>query len=470
MRKLENLEPKKVFYFFEDLCAIPHGSGNTKKISDYCKDFAEKRGLFCIQDEHNNIIIKKDATKGYEDHPAVILQGHLDMVCEKDADCQINFETDGLDIYVDGDYVKARGTTLGGDDGIAVAMALAILDDDTLSHPALEVLFTTDEETGMYGAEGLDASHLSAKQMINIDTEAEGIFTVGCAGGARAELSLPFTLSPLDKSCIRVTVKGLLGGHSGTEINKGRQNSNMVLAKFLSTLPSFRLVSINGGLKDNAITAYSECIVYCEGLTQKTATDFANSIRIDTDGGLEIFVEDAEKQAFAIDEKTSKKAVEFLLALPNGVQTMSADIAGLVETSLNLGILKTEEDKISASFAVRSSVGAEKTKLLTKLENIAKDFGAEYSTCGHYPAWEYRKNSPLRESMLKTYKEFYGGEPVVEIIHAGLECGLFSEKIEGLDTVSIGCNVNYIHTPREQLSISSAERSFLFICKILENL
>ncbi len=470
MRKLQKLEPQKVFAFFEDLCAIPHGSGNTKEISDYCKNYAKKRGLFCIQDEHNNIIIKKDATEGYEDRPAVILQGHLDMVCEKDADCEINFETDGLDIYVDGDYIKARGTTLGGDDGIAVAMALAILDSDTLSHPALEVLFTTDEETGMYGAEGLDASLLSAKRLINIDTESEGIFTVGCAGGARAELSLSLPLLPLDKDCVTVTVKGLLGGHSGTEIDKGRQNANIILAKFLGTISSFRLVSINGGLKDNAITARSECVLYCENLTQEFADEFANSIRVDTDSGLEIIISNAGKCSFAADEATSKKAVEFLLALPNGVQNMSHDIEGLVETSLNLGILKTEDSKICASFAVRSSVGTEKTALLSKLEKTAKEFGAEYSSHGHYPAWEYKKDSPLRDCMLKTYKEFYGGEPVVEIIHAGLECGLFSEKIEDLDTVSIGCNVDYIHTPREQLSISSAERTFRFLCKTLENL
>lgn len=470
MRKLMNLEPRKVFEVFEDLCAIPHGSGNTKKISDYCKDFANERGLFCIQDEHNNIIIKKAATKGYEDHPAVILQGHLDMVCEKDPDCQINFETDGLDIYIDGDYIKARSTTLGGDDGIAVAMALAVLDDNSLSHPALEVLFTTDEETGMYGAKGLDASHLSAKRLINIDTEAEGVFTAGCAGGARAELLLPFPSLPLDKECFTVTVTGLLGGHSGNEINRGRQNANIILAKFLSTLPPFRLVSINGGLKDNAITAHSECVIYCDSITQEIADEFADSVRVDTDSGLKITVTKAGFESFAADQATSKKAVEFLLSLPNGVQAMSREIDGLVETSLNLGILKTIDGKISASFAVRSNIGKEKLSLLSRLETASKDFGVEYSTSGHYPAWEYRKDSPLRESMLKTYKEFFGGEPVIEVIHAGLECGLFSEKIEGLDTVSFGCNVNYIHTPREQLSISSAERSFRFLIKILENL
>ncbi len=470
MRKLENLNPKNVLSFFEDLCAIPHGSGNTKRISDYCKAFAEQRGLFCIQDEHNNIIIKKPASKGYEEHPAVILQGHLDMVCEKEHNCQINFETDGLDIYVDGDFIKARGTTLGGDDGIAVAMALAVLDDDTLSHPPLEVLFTTDEETGMYGAEGLDASHLSAKRMINIDTEAEGVFTAGCAGGARAELTLPVTKLPLDKECVTVTVTGLLGGHSGNEINRGRQNANLVLAKFLSTLPSFRLVSINGGLKDNAITSHSEAVLFCEDITEEKAKTFADSVRVDTDNGLEITVTKAGTCALAADRATSKKAVEFLLALPNGVQKMSEDIEGLVETSLNLGILKTEEDKITASFAVRSNVGKEKAALLSRIESIAEEFGAAYASFGHYPAWEYRKDSPLRESMLKTYKEFYGGKPVVEVIHAGLECGLFSEKIPGLDTVSFGCNVNYIHTPREQLSISSAERSYRFFLKILENL
>ena len=470
MNGLENLKPKKVFSFFLELCKIPHGSGNTKQISDFCVNFAKERGLFCLQDSLNNVIIKKDATAGYENHPPVILQGHLDMVCEKEPDCDIDFERDGLIVFEKDGFLAAKGTTLGGDDGIAVAMALAVLDSNDLAHPPLEAVFTVDEETGMYGAEGLDCSALSGKLLINIDSEDEGVLTVGCAGGARAELSLPFPQSPLNEECFTVTVSGLLGGHSGAEIDKGRLNSNRVLAEFLSSLPDFRLVDIEGGLKDNAIPARSVCTVFSKALSQKKSDEFVQKIKTECDPDLNITVESAGVCPLAADEPLSRKAVDFLLTLPNGIQATSEDITGLVETSLNLGILKTEKEKLCLSFAVRSSKNAQKTALLDKMETIAKRFGAEFSTHGHYPAWEYRECSRLRDTMSAAFENLYGRLPKISVIHAGLECGLFCDKIEGLDAVSFGPDMADIHTPRERLSIASVERSYNYLCEILKRL
>ncbi len=467
---LENLKPQKVFKFFEDICAIPHGSGNTKKISDYCVAFAKERGLEYIQDELNNVIIKKPASKGCEDREAVILQGHIDMVCEKAPDRVIDFEKEGLTLGIDGDWIYAEGTTLGADNGIAVAMALCVLDDDTLVHPPLEVVFTVDEETGMYGAEGLDCSVLSGKRFINMDTGEEGSLTAGCAGGARAGLSLPLSFADCALEGVTVTVDGLKGGHSGGEINAGRLNSNRVLAEFLSTLGALRIADIKGGLKDNVIPSFSECVISANGDIEALANSFAEKAKVDTDPGLIITVKPAGKICRAVTEEDSRKAVEFLTTVPNGIQAMSEDMEGLVETSLNLGILSIENDKLEISFAVRSSKDAEKEKLLSRLSDFAEKYGADFSSKGHYPAWEYRKSSSLRDVMNSTFKKMYGKELNVYAVHAGLECGLFCGKIAGLDAVSMGPNMQDIHTCRERLSISSTERVYQYLCEVLKQL
>lgn len=467
MRVLEKLEPIKVFSFFEDICSIPHGSGDTKRISDYCVDFAKERGLEYYQDELNNVIIKKGATKGYENHPAVILQGHLDMVCEKTPDCDIDFTKDPLRLKTDGEYIFAEGTTLGGDDGIAVAMALSVLDSD-LPHPPIEAVFTTDEETGMYGAEGLDTSLLNSRLLINIDSEDEGVLTVGCAGGARAEIELPFKRETAEGDFYKITVSGLLGGHSGVEINKGRLNSNKVLSEFLHYVNDFRLCDIGGGLKDNAIPVLSVCTISADCDLDALAKEFLKTLERKNDN-VNITVERVGALPAATRE-FSKKAIDLLCELPNGVQAMSEDIEYLVETSLNLGILRVENGKMLASFSVRSSKNGEKNALLERLESIAAKYGAEYSSHGHYPAWEYRKNSPLRDKMCEVFDRLYGKKPEVVVIHAGLECGLFSDKMEGLDAVSFGPDMQDIHTPRERLSIASTARTYEYLCEILKNL
>ena len=471
MRILEGLKPERVFYYFEDICSIPHGSGDTDKISDYCVAFAKAHGFDYIKDEHNNVIIRKGASKGYENHETVIIQGHLDMVCEKDVDCPIDFSKDGLEIAVDGDFVFAKGTTLGGDDGIAIAMALAILEDNTLEHPPIEALFTTDEETGMFGAEGLDAANLKGKTLLNIDSEAEGILTVSCAGGARAAIKIPLVTEANSLPCIKVTLGGLKGGHSGVEINNGLQNANIMLGKFLATLSSdYRIIEIGGGMKDNAIPRESTAIIATDCDITTLAEDFVKKNVVDTDAGLSIDVSAISTKSECFDNASSLAIVKFLTTVANGVQSMSRDIEGLVQTSLNLGILKIENGSLVATFAVRSSLGEEKTALLKKLEATVTEFGGKFESHGHYPAWEYRKDSRLRDTMVDVYKKLYGKEPVVEAIHAGLECGLFAGKINDLDAVSFGPDLFDIHTSRERLSIASTERTYNYLCKILKAL
>lgn len=467
MKKLNGLKPERVFYYFQKICDIPHGSGNTKQISDFCVAVAKSLKLEVIQDKMNNVIIKKPATRGKENSPTVVIQGHLDMVCEKTPDCDIDFLTDGLDIYVEDGFVKAKGTTLGGDDGIAVAMALAVLEADDVSHPNLEVLFTVDEETGMYGAEKLDGSLINGRLLINIDSEDEGIFTVSCAGGINAELSLPFVTQKNVMPCYKITVDGLSGGHSGVDIDKGRLNSNKIASAFLNTLDSFNLVSINGGLKSNAIPSFTTVVIATKQDISVLAEEFALKNRVDTDNGLKISVEKTDKADLALIKEDSEKVIDFLCGVPNGIIGWSKNIEGLVETSLNLGILKTEKEKIVCNFALRSSVNSEKYNLLDNLSEYVKKFGGEIFSDGNYPAWEYKEDSLLREKMCKVYRDMYDKEPEIVAIHAGLECGLLSEKLSGLDAVSIGPDMKDIHTPRERLSVSSVESLYKYLIKLL---
>lgn len=473
MRVLEGLKPEAALHYFEEICAIPHGSRDTKRLSDYCVRFAEAHGLRYVQDASNNVVIYKDASKGYETHPTVILQGHLDMVCEKDADCDIDFSRDGLRLRHDDEFIFAEGTTLGGDDGIAVAYALAVLADDSLRHPALEAVFTVDEEIGMLGADAMDMSVLSGRVLLNCDSEDEGVLTVSCAGGATSCLTRPITRTAAEGNVWRVTVSGLLGGHSGVEINKGRTNANMLMADWLAEMP-VRLIEVNGGSKDNAIprTCAALLVSTCAELPTLLAEKAAllRTKLPETETAVQFLCEEANAGTLPMDAASSAAVLALLRALPNGVQAMSTDIAGLVQTSLNLGILKTEETRVTMTFSVRSSVNTEKTALIAQLRQTGAKYGAEYSESGAYPAWEYRKDSPLRRVMVDTYREQYGHEPVVEAIHAGLECGIFSDRLSGLDAVSFGPQMHDIHTSRERLEIASAARTWDYLVAVLERL
>ena len=476
MSVLDQLEPGKVFQYFERICAIPHGSRNTKAISDWCVAFARERGLEYHQDSANNVILIQEATPGYEDAEPVILQGHLDMVCEKEAGCPKDMEREGLDLAVEGDTVFARGTTLGGDDGIAAAMALAILDDASIPHPRLEVVLTTEEEIGMLGAAVLDVSPLRGRQFINLDSEEEGVFTVGCAGGSLTRCTLPVERAPFAGTALRLTVSGLTGGHSGTEIHNGRANANMLLGRLLRAMAAvteLRLVSASGGAKDNAIPVAAEAVaVAADGEAARDAfmalaAQLKKEYRV-TDPALAASVSDTETSGLPMDGDSTRRALCFLACAPNGVQEMSREIKGLVQTSLNLGILRTEEKEMSAAFCVRSSVASQKDMLHDRLRCLTEALGGTVDISGDYPAWEYRPDSALRERMTEVFREQYGHEPRIEAIHAGVECGLLCGKLPDLDCVSIGPDLKEIHTPREQMSISSVQRVWAFLLEVLK--
>lgn len=474
---LENLAPERVFHYFEKICSIPHGSGNTDKIRAFCVNFAAEHGLEHTFDAHNNVLIRKKASRGYENHPPVILQGHMDMVCEKTPDCPIDFTKDGLRLKIDGDNLSAEGTTLGADNGIAVAMILAVLEDDSLSHPPLEAVFTTDEETGMYGAHGFDTAKLSGHTFINLDSEEDNALTVGCAGGAKAHIDLPLAEEPNDAPCVKISLSGLLGGHSGNMIGEGRQNADKLLGALLARLSSFRLVSIDGGFKDNAIPNAAECVLATDvSITELTAlaAKFVEENRVATDSGLTVTVSAAQAPVAALDKESTDKIVAFLTRVPFGVQAMSKQIPGLVQSSLNLGIMNitTEADGrvFHAVVSVRSSVAAEKQKMLDDLQALAASLGADFAVHGHYPAWEYKENSRLRDIMVAVYEKQYGKKPIIEVTHAGLECGLFAGKIKNFDAVSAGPNMWDVHTVNEHLSISSTERTYTYLCNVLKEL
>ncbi|MBO4938910.1 MAG: aminoacyl-histidine dipeptidase [Oscillospiraceae bacterium] len=476
--KLAGLEPASVFGFFEEICAIPHGSRNTKAISDYLVSFARERDLRYIQDNANNVIIFQDGTAGMEDHEPVILQGHMDMVCEKDASCPLDMAVDGLDVTHDGFSVFAKGTTLGGDDGIALAYALALMDDTTIPHPPLEVIITVDEEIGMLGANTIDLSGLKGRTLINLDSEDEGIFTVSCAGGATATIILPEERRAVYGPCIRLVVDGLQGGHSGAEIHKNRANANKIMGEFMSRIQAMMplcLTSFSGGSKDNAIPRSCQASMVAMGINLERINDIAEKLQAEV---REQYDEpDATIQAFDVDAlggnalttEVTAKVIALLCTCPNGVQGMSEEMPGLVQTSLNLGIAKLG-NSMCLTFSVRSSVNAEKQALLDRLKELAEFHGASYTQMGEYPAWEYKADSRLREIMVETYKQMFGKDPEVLAIHAGLECGLLGEKLPGLDCVSIGPQMHDIHTSREKLEIASTERTWRFLLEVLKAL
>ena len=477
-QKLSGLEPKSVFTYFEKLCSFPHGSGNTKQISDYIVSFAKENGIRYVQDEMNNVLLFGEGTCGMENHEPVILQGHIDMVCDKDADCPIDMEKEGLDVTHDGEWVFAKGTTLGGDNGIAVSYAMALLTDKAIPHPPLEVILTVDEETGMYGAGSIDLSSLKSRTMLNLDCEEEGIFTVSCAGGARAQLLLPVTRRAVYGPCVKLTVDGLQGGHSGVEIHKNRANANKVMGEFLSRVQALMPVCITklqGGAKDNAIPRSCEATLVALGMyierINEVAAQLQKEIREQYDEPNAIIRGD-DVDALggnALTTESSAKVIALLNAAPNGIEAWSQDIDGLVQTSLNLGVVTLDEE-LSLSWATRSCVNAERDALAEKLKALADFHDARLEVSGVYPAWEYKKDSVLRDTMVKTYTEMYGKAPAVVAIHAGLECGLLSEKLPGLDCVAIGPDMRDIHTSRERLNIASTQRTWEFIQEVLKAL
>lgn len=480
---LSNLEPKPVFHYFEEICKIPHGSANTKAISDYCVRFAKEHQLKHIQDDANNVIIFKKGTEGYENAAPVILQGHLDMVCEKEKGCDIDFTKDSLDLHLENGIISAKGTTLGGDDGIAVAYVLALLASDDIPHPPLEAVFTVDEEIGMLGATALDCSPLKGRTMLNLDSEEEGYLLVSCAGGVTAAAHLPIQRKEVSGTAATLCITGLIGGHSGVEIDKGRANACKLLGRALYELKkevSFELVSVSGGLKDNAIPREaSAALVFSSETDRKLFSEtiakqnscYANEY-IQTDASVQLLLTKEKETASvkAMTTETADKVITALCCLPNGIQGMSYDIEGLVQTSLNLGILSTKEDEVSFSFSVRSSVSSQKEEVADRIRCLMEALGGSVSYTGDYPAWEYRQDSPLRDLMVRIFEEQYGKKPVVNAIHAGLECGIFSDRLPGLDCVSFGPDMKDIHTPKESMDAASVQRTWEYTLEILKQL
>lgn len=479
---LTGIEPKSVLTFFEEICQIPHGSGNIDAISDYLKNFARKRNLFCIQDELKNIIIIKEAGAGYEKEAPYILQGHMDMVAVKEPGYEIDMTREGLRLKLADGRIYAEGTSLGGDDGIGVAYCLALLDAKDIVLPRLEVILTVDEETGMEGATGIDLSMLQGRRMINLDQEEENIFITSCAGGARVDVVVPMEREKdgvwtKDMRLVEIKVTGLAGGHSGMEINKGRGNANCLLGEVLRALEEhmeLRLVRMQGGVADNAIAKEASAVL---------------AVKEEETEELEAIVEKQEKRIkLALQEKdphakvecsilpgedrfytpaSAKGALDCLGKLPNGVVAMSRDVEGLVETSLNLGVLALSEEGMRLQYAVRSSVDSEKESLCERMTGIAQAAGARVSIHGSYPGWAYQKESPLRDKMVRIYEKMYGHKPVLQAIHAGLECGILSSKIEGLDCVCVGPDIQDVHTTQERMDIASVRRVWEYLLAVL---
>ncbi len=466
---------KRVFEIFENITAIPRGSGNMKQIADFCEEFAIKNSLKYLRDAADNIIIFKDGTNG-ADEP-IILQGHLDMVCQQTADCKHDFTKSGPEIVIDGDFIKADGTTLGADNGIAVALILAILESKNLMHPPIEAVFTTDEEIGMVGALALDTSPLKAKRMINLDSEDDDTVTVSCAGGRDLMFTFPIGTEECNGTQFEISLSGLKGGHSGVEIDKGRVNANALAGRFLNHLyneTDFRITTINGGDKSNAITP--ECVISLvtnDADFANKANEYLNIIKTEISTREPDFtfnIVSRNNVSTALSKSLTERIIFTLLNAPNGIINMSADIKGLVETSLNIGIVKTDNNSVKIDFSLRSNKSSAMEFLEERLVAFAKTVNANTESFGHYPPWEYKHNSKLQEIYVSEFKKLYGAEPKIEAIHAGLECGVFDGKINGLTAISVGPQMYDVHTVNERLSISSTKKFTKLLLKVLQML
>ncbi len=478
MAVLDQLEPKNVFHYFEEISQIPRPSYHEEAISNYLVKFAEEHGFEHYQDDAKNVIIIKEASEGYEDVEPIILQGHMDMVTETAPDCDKDMMTEGLDLAIDGDYIYAKGTTLGGDDGIAVAYALAILDDDSLAHPRLEFICTTAEEVGMDGAFAVDTSCCKGHKLLNMDSENEGVILASCAGGGSALVDFPVERAAGEGITLKVSVEGLAGGHSGVEIHKGRANALLVMARYLAELDQnmeVRLTSLEGGKKFNAIPRSAEAVITIPENLTDTAVETAKRVSaqlkeelavVDPDVNISVKIVDVVDN-LPLTRENTRNVIALLMALPNGVVRMSNDIEGLVETSLNLGIVTMDENALHLHYSLRSSVGTAFKALEMQIKMIAEAFGAAVEFSGEYPAWPYVRESELRDTMSEIYRDMFGRELKVEAIHAGVECGLLAGKIENLDAISMGPDILDIHTPKERLGISSTKRMYEFILRVI---
>lgn len=483
--KVLDLQPEKVMQFFYEINQIPRESGNEKEISDYLVRFAKDHDFEVYQDDSLNVLITKNATEGYENVPGVVIQGHMDMVCEKNADTVHDFTKDPIEIIVDGDHLRANGTTLGADNGIAMAMGLAILDDASLKHPKIELLITTDEEVGMTGAINFDSSKLTGKYFLNLDSEEEGEFVVSCAGGLKASINLPVQKMtiPMDGLiCKEISIKKLIGGHSGVEIDKCRANAIKLTGRILCKLDAaidFHLVDIQGGRKDNVIPRETFTTIVLpqnqedafDAILDDVSQQISNEYRT-SDPDIEIVSEtlDVGTEIEVIADENLEKALFLLLNLPNGIQTMSYELVGFVESSLNIGKIAIEDDHIVYLFAVRSSVRSIKYHITDQLEMFAKHCNAEFIKTAEYPEWPLKKESYLLAKAKEIFENRFGKEPMVKSLHAGVESGVFLEKRPEMEAISLGPDMQAVHSPNEWVSISSIQRTYAYILELLESI
>ena len=477
-RVIRGFEPARVFAFFEDISAIPRGSGNEAGVAEYLCRFTQERGLEYVCDANHNVLIKKAATQGREHHAPLLFQGHTDMVCEKNGDTVHDFERDPIRLLLDGNRLSADGTTLGADNGIAVAMMLALLDGELDSHPAIECLFTTEEETGMGGAIAFDYSLLSARHMINLDSEEENTVTVGCAGGIRSDLTIPVVRESCGgRELCRVSLTGLCGGHSGADIHTGRASANLLLGRLLAALPDVRLVSIEGGSKDNAITREAVAVIAVPGvaMTSMTLLGLADDIAgelVKEDENCRIVCERLtdEEAAAAVgmmDEASTARVLGLLANAPCGVLAMNPEVDGLVEYSRNLGILRTTDEAVRITFTSRASRESRLDGTVTSLDALAAALGATVNHHSRYPGWEYAPTSAVRDAYTAAYGAVIGGDMAVVAIHAGLECGYIKKQLPDMDIISIGPNMQGIHSPDEVLFLDSVERVWQALAKLI---
>ena len=478
MGVLSGLEPQAVFGFFESLCAIPRGSHHTGAVSVYLETFARQRGLRCRRDELNNVIVWKDAAPGYEDAPVVMLQGHMDMLIEKERECPRNTDQEGLDIFVEGDEIGAHGTTLGADDGIGVAMMLAVLDDDRVLHGPLECVFTADEEVGMQGVRGLNVSDLKARFMINLDSLEERVFTVSCAGSTRVVSTLPMGRAPFEGTVCALMVDGFIGGHSGEDIHRGRANANRLMGRALMEIMAktdLRLLTVSGGAKDNTIPRDAAALIAVKDLdaAKAAAAELAEALENEyraTEKKIRVRLFPTRSSFTPMDEDSTRRAATFLFCAPNGVQMMSAEVPGLVQTSLNFAQVYTEDEKMVCRFMVRSSVNSQAAEIAHRVMALTRAMGGEAHIPSAYSAWQYRPDSRLREVMTDAFRTVYGAEPRIAALHASLECGILSGKMPDLDCISFGPDVVNVHTPRERLKIASTWRTWALLRETLRRL
>lgn len=460
-----------VYKYFKEICNIPRETYHIDDISNYLVKFAKDRNLEVIQDDTMNVIIKKSASEGYESHDAVIIQAHMDMVCQKDNDSNHDFSKDPIEIIEDNGYLKANKTTLGADNGIGMAMALSILESD-LKHPKLEVIFTVNEEVGMEGAINLDFNLLESNRLINIDSEDEGILTAGCAGGVRVEVSFQGETIEKEGYLYTINISNLLGGHSGVDINKNRVNAIKVVGEFLSTINNYYLKSINGGKVDNAIC--NECTFeflledkFDYNSLEDSIYEYIKS-RGEDKATITVIESKSSEKVFTIED--TRKIINYIYNSKNGVISYEEGLDDLVKTSLNFGVIKTYNNIISMKHSVRSSNDNERDEVVEMIRENASTINASVKLKNPYSGWKYNDNSPLRKLLEKIYLEMFDEELKINVVHAGLECGIFIGKKKDLDCVSIGPTIIGAHTPDEKVEIESVNRTYNYLVEVLESL